>query len=154
MQQYQPIRQAPSNRKVQSNESRRRRRQARERAEAAARRQQRGRRARALGPAEIAITEGIHRKRHVEGSVSNILRGTNRFSVLPIPNLEIPATSNEVILVWIDGEQDADTSLRIGVKYHEVPVLFGSYVHAYTVAEIEIVLAAEPHSQRWVLLDG
>jgi len=98
-----------------------------------------------VASAELAITEGILGKRHVDGSVSNLLRGPNRFSVLPTQNLEIPATANEVIHVRIDGEQHADTSFRIGVKYHEVPVVFDSYVHAYTVAEIEIVLAVEPH---------
>jgi hypothetical protein len=107
-----------------------------------------------VAPAELAITEGIPRKRRVDGSVSDLVSGLNRFSVLPIPNLEIPPTANEVILVRIDGEQDADASSRIGVKYYEVPVLFGSYVHSHTVAEIEIVFAVEPHLQRWVLLDG
>jgi hypothetical protein len=107
-----------------------------------------------VAAAEVTVAERVLRIGDVHGAEPFRLRGDDGVAVVPIPDLVVPATSNEVVRGRVERKQDADPPFRIRVQHQEMSVSLRAYVHSDSVPELQLFRAIEPDLQGWVLLRG
>jgi hypothetical protein len=80
--------------------------------------------------------------------------GTARFvypkclTIAAPANLEIAVAANVRVMVGVQWEQHSDSPVRLGVEDEQIPIHFGTRIHADAITTPDMALLVQPHLDR------
>jgi hypothetical protein len=104
-----------------------------------------------IASAEFVVIEWVRRIGHEYGPEACGLHRPHGRSIVAISDLIIPATPDKIVGERIEGKQNPNAALGVGVQHHDVAVVFRPQVDPYAVTKFQIAAAVQPHLNGLVL---